>query len=160
MSKSDRRILCEVTNMILIKNKTDEKFVAILRELSWRGLSLPGGHVEPGESFYASAVREAYEETGLTVRKLRLSAIVNWCKKNTNDRYIVYVYVTSDYDGTLKDRTEEGRVFFTSLREIEDGAYPLCNGIIDYIKAALSDEMTELSVIYDEQSEDQEIIQC
>ena len=50
-------------------------------------------------------------------------------------------------------------MFFTSLRESRTG-YPLCNGIIDYIKAALSDEMTELSVIYDEQSEDQEIIQC
>lgn len=144
---ADRRNLCETTNMIMLRK--GESFVAMLRELSWKGLSMPGGHVEEGESFYDSAVREAYEETGLTVHSMRLAAIINWCKKNTNERYIVYLYETEDFTGELKERTEEGRVFFTTLEELESGKYPLTNGIIDYVKAALSGGFTELFCEYE-----------
>ena len=39
----------------------------------WRGLwSLPGGHIEPGETARAAAVREIREETGLSVEILGL----------------------------------------------------------------------------------------
>ena len=34
---------------------------------SWPGICFPGGHVEPGESFVESAIREVQEETGLTI---------------------------------------------------------------------------------------------
>jgi 8-oxo-dGTP diphosphatase len=36
-----------------------------------------GGHVEPGEDVYAAAVREAWEETGLSVRNVRLRGVLN-----------------------------------------------------------------------------------
>jgi 8-oxo-dGTP diphosphatase len=39
----------------------------------WRGLwSLPGGHIEPGETARAAAARETEEETGLSVEILGL----------------------------------------------------------------------------------------
>ena len=37
--------------------------------------SLPGGHVEPGESLRAAAVRELSEETGVRVRPDALAAL-------------------------------------------------------------------------------------
>ena len=37
---------------------------------SYSGTTFPGGHVEPGETFTESVIREIYEETGLTIKPL------------------------------------------------------------------------------------------
>lgn len=42
------------TGMVLVQNRIK----------SWQGIAFPGGHAEPGESIYDSAVREIREETG------------------------------------------------------------------------------------------------
>ena len=55
-----REITAEVTNMIMIQDPQTKKVVVLNRRLSWKGISFPGGHVEKNESFYESAVREAY----------------------------------------------------------------------------------------------------
>ena len=34
---------------------------------SYTGTTFPGGHVEPGELFFQSMIREVWEETGLTI---------------------------------------------------------------------------------------------
>lgn len=36
-----------------------------------------GGHIEPGEDIYAAMLREIEEETGVTVRELRLRGVVH-----------------------------------------------------------------------------------
>ncbi|KAL6765196.1 MutT/nudix family protein [Haematococcus lacustris] len=45
--------------------------------------SLPGGHLEFGESFEACAVREVLEETGITLRETNLS--LAWANNNIFD---------------------------------------------------------------------------
>ncbi|EKA00984.1 MutT/nudix family protein, partial [Streptococcus sp. GMD6S] len=41
----------------------------------WSGYAFPGGHVENGEAFAESVIREIYEETGLTIQNPQLVGI-------------------------------------------------------------------------------------
>ena len=61
----------EITNMVLVRDRTTGKVVVIDRVISWKGIAFSGGHAEDGESIYDSAVREIREETGLTVQNLK-----------------------------------------------------------------------------------------
>ncbi len=50
--------------------------ILLVRSPKWFGkYSIPGGHIESGESIMGAAVREAYEEVGLRVRPVRLIMI-------------------------------------------------------------------------------------
>ena len=60
----------ELTNMVMVKDESTGKLLVQERVKSWKGISFPGGHVEPGESFVDSAIREVKEETGLDIRNL------------------------------------------------------------------------------------------
>ena len=44
----------------------------------YSGTTFPGGHVETGETFKESVIREIYEETGLTIQNPRLTGIYHW----------------------------------------------------------------------------------
>lgn len=108
----------ELTNMVMIEDPATGRVVVEDRVKSWRGLSFPGGHVEEGESFVDSAVREVREETGLDVRGLRSCGVIHWCNRATGDRYLVFLYRTRDFSGELLPATDEGRVFWIDPREI------------------------------------------
>lgn len=106
--------------MIMIIDKDTNKAVVINRKLSWKGLSFPGGHVEANESFYESAVREAKEETGLTVHNLKFCGVIHWHNIDNGKKYMVYLYKTTEYEGELISGTEEGDVFFMSIDDIKN----------------------------------------
>ena len=61
----------ELTNMVMVQDKTTGKVLVQERRKSWKGLSFPGGHVDEAESFVDSAVREIKEETGLDIKNLK-----------------------------------------------------------------------------------------
>lgn len=102
----------ELTNMVMITHPETGEVLVQNRLKSWKGYSFPGGHVEPGESFYDSAVREVREETGLTVRNLKCCGTIHWCQTETSERYLVFLYKTSEFSGELIPKTEEGEVFW------------------------------------------------
>lgn len=60
---------------------------------SW---SVPGGHLEFGETFEQTAIREAYEETNLEVTNLRFGAVTNDFFNNEGKHYVT-VWMVSDY---------------------------------------------------------------
>lgn len=71
----------ELTNMVMVQDPATGRVVAEERVKSWPGVTFPGGHVEPGESFTESAAREVYEETGLRVSGLIPCGLINWCHR-------------------------------------------------------------------------------
>ncbi len=58
---------------------------------SW---SLPGGHLEYGESIEACAEREVFEETGLKIKDLEIAAATSDIFK---DKHYVTIFVKSSY---------------------------------------------------------------
>ena len=59
-------VLCllEDGDKVLLQNRVKD---------DWKGYALPGGHVEPGESFVSAVIREMQEETGLLIHTPRLA---------------------------------------------------------------------------------------
>jgi ADP-ribose pyrophosphatase YjhB (NUDIX family) len=81
----------------------DNRFLLVQEgELEIRGTwSFPGGKVDEGESFEATAIREAKEETGLEVRILEKIGIFE-----TTNR-IQHLYKAEIIDGEIKYSKDE-----------------------------------------------------
>jgi len=130
------------TTMVMVENiKTDEVLV-IDRLKKYPGICFPGGHVERNESFTQCAIREIYEETGLKIKSPTLCGIVNWTKKDSDDRYVEYMFKATEFDGTLSDGTDEGRIFWVKKEELPK--MKLSVNFEYYLKIFFSDRPTEL----------------
>lgn len=131
----------ELTNMVMIEDKSTGRVLVQERVKSWKGLSFPGGHVEPGESFVDSAIREVKEETGLDICNLRSCGVIHWAHNRNFNRYIVFLYKTSDFSGELLSETEEGRVFWVDPEELKD--MNLSPNFAKYIPMFVNDDFSE-----------------
>ncbi|MBI5400754.1 MAG: NUDIX domain-containing protein [Candidatus Yonathbacteria bacterium] len=63
-------------------------------EGSW---SVPGGHLEFGESFAETAKREVLEETGVNIMNVRFGAVTNDYFENDNKHYVT-IWMLSDHE--------------------------------------------------------------
>ena len=70
----DRSESVELTNMCMIQNGT-KILVEDRKNKTWAGVTFPGGHIEPGESFNHAMIREIFEETGLKIKHPLLCGI-------------------------------------------------------------------------------------
>ena len=92
---------CVLTNMcmiydgtrILVQNKVNPE---------WPGITFPGGHIEPNESFVLSVIREIKEETGLDISNVKLCGIQQWTQQDGKYRYLVFFYKTNTFSGQKK----------------------------------------------------------
>ena len=64
----------ELTVLCLVHNE-DSYLLQDRVKKDWQGYTLPGGHIEPGESIVDAVVREMKEETGLTIQSPRLCGV-------------------------------------------------------------------------------------
>lgn len=146
---------CELTNMVMIENPDNGQVLVQKRVKYWTGVTFPGGHIEKGESFTQSAVREVKEETGLDIKNPKLCGTVHWCHKDTDERYIVLLYKATEFSGKLVDKTDEGEVFWINKEDFKN--YQLSPNFDTYLKVFLSDD-NEAFGLYNKDGDDEMII--
>ena len=69
-----------LTNMCMVYDDAGNVLVQDKVDKKWSGLTFPGGHIEKGESFVDSVIREVFEETGLTIEKPRICGTKDWLR--------------------------------------------------------------------------------
>ena len=141
----------ELTNMVMIYDRDKDRVVVQDRVKSWKGISFPGGHLEDGESIVDSCIREIKEETGLDIENLKSCGTIYWCNSETFDKYIVFLYRTETFTGTLLEETEEGKVFWLSIDEVKKIKNE--NKFERYLPMFLSDKYSEAFGLWNENEE-------
>ncbi len=126
------------TNMCMVRDG-DRVLVINRNDPGWPGLAFPGGHVEKGEAFADSVIREVYEETGLTIEQPRLCGIKQF-RTEEGSRYIVLLYRTDKFAGELIS-SGEGEVFWLTLEQLDQ--YPLTPHFEQVVEVMLRDELSE-----------------
>ena len=85
----------------------DKILVQERNKKDWPGLTFPGGHVEKGENFIASVIREVKEETGLTIYDPLLCGMEEYKADNNDERYLMLFYKTDKFEGELKSSKKD-----------------------------------------------------
>ncbi len=128
----------ELTNMVMLTDGQGRVLVQNRNKHDWPGISFPGGHVEPGESFVASAVREMREETGLTVLDPVLCGLKQWTENGR--RFVVLFFKASQYSGVLQD-SDEGHVFWLDRALLPK--QKLANNMMDMVRVFEDPNLSE-----------------
>ncbi len=127
------------TNMCMVYDGEGNVLVQNRLNPDWPGIVFPGGHVEAGESFYDAAVREVFEETGLTVSELQMCGIKDWFRDD-GTRYVVLLYKTDKFEGELTS-SDEGEVMWIPLAKLQDTETP--ESMKTMLKVFLEDNLSE-----------------
>ena len=140
-----RKQLVKLTNMCMVYNK--EKILVLDRTSKyWGGITFPGGHVEPGETFVDSVIREVKEETGLTIYNPKLCGVKDWIEDD-GSRYIALLYKTDSFEGELQS-SSEGEVFWTDVNEVFN--LNLSNDMDKLLEIFLDDDKSEFLYVEEE----------
>lgn len=136
MSRSEQAIF---TNLCMVCDGAGNILVQDRKKPDWPGLCFPGGHVEPGESFVESVIREVREETGLTIENPILCGTKQF-QTEDGERYVVLLYRASRYSGELRS-SDEGEVFWIPRDQLSQ--HKLSIDMEDMVKVFESDTLSE-----------------
>ena len=136
MARSEQAIF---TNLVMIYDDNGNILVQDRKAPDWPGICFPGGHVEPGESFVRSAIREVKEETGLDIENPILCGTKQF-QTRRGERYVVLFYKTNRFSGELTS-SEEGEVFWVPRKDLQE--YQLVPDFMDMVRVMESDHLNE-----------------
>ena len=122
--------------MILLQNRVKK---------DWKGYTLPGGHIEPGESFVDGVIREMKEETGLTIVNPRLCGIKQFPIEG--GRYMVLLYKTDEFEGELVS-SEEGQMEWICRKDLDK--VNTVNDLTELFQVMESDDLSEFQYIIED----------
>ena len=136
MSRAEQVIL---TNLCMVYDRDGNILVQDRKDPVWPGVTFPGGHVEPGESFVEAVIREVREETGLTIESPRLCGTKQF-QTQQGQRYVVFFYKTDKFSGELRS-SEEGEVFWIPRKDLPQ--YRLPADFMEMVRVFESEDLSE-----------------
>lgn len=136
-----RTEMTELTTLCMVY-RGDKLLLQNRVKKDWKGYTFPGGHVEKGESFVLSVIREIKEETGLTIKNPHLCGIKQF--PADGGRYIVFLFKTDEFEGCLSD-SEEGKMVWVNREQLN--SLPLVEDFHELLRVMDSDELTEFQYI-------------
>lgn len=137
----DRTERVELAVLCLIKDG-DRVLLQNRVKKDWQGYTLPGGHVECGESFVDAVVREMKEETGLTIEKPRMVGIKHFPIEG--GRYIVLLFEATQFTGEVVS-SEEGEMTWIDRAELAN--ISAVDDLQELLKVFDDPELTEFQYI-------------
>lgn len=116
------------------------KFITMRRKGSHGSntYSVPGGHVEFGESWAETAAREAEEEIGVKIKNIRYLATTNDIMPQDNKHYIS-IWVEADWDSGEPQIMEPDKIEQLEWRTFQDLPSPLFEPCWTNLRAARPD---------------------
>ena len=116
----------------------------------WKGFTLPGGHIEQGESIVDAVIREMKEETGLIVVKPRLCGVKQFPLKEgkyENGRYLVFLFVVDEFHGEMSS-SEEGKMHWVKKEDLSK--VNLVSDFEELLQVMLDDDLSEFQYIVED----------
>jgi len=107
----------------------------------WKGYTLPGGHVEKGESFVDAVIRGMKEETGLDIHNPKLVGVKQF---PIDGRYIVFLFKTTEFTGELQS-SDEGKMEWISRNDLKK--VNVVDDLEELLSVMDSEELTEFQYI-------------
>jgi len=89
---------------VIIKNKGGKILIGKRRGSHAQKYSIPGGHVDPGETFERVAIREIKEEANLDIYNPKVIAATNNLETYREEgiHYVSIILLVEDFSGKLK----------------------------------------------------------